>query len=526
MTLALTVGWLLSSRDLGLTLAAGGTGVDREIRWAHAIELENPTPWLSGGELVLTTGLQLPRAAARRREYIVRLDEAGAAALGFGVGLSHARIPTELLAAADERGLPVLAVPLPVPFVAITRVVADQLAEERMQEIRRTVDHQERMARAAIEAGVTGVVRHLARGVAGQAIVTDVKQVMLAAEPKDAAALAGRLAAELARRRRSGLRFAIASSDERGHLTIQSLAAANVLRGYLAVATDRGPSPMIRLLVSHAAALVALELERPRDVRAIDRRVRAIVFQLALEEALDTAGLMRQTRLFGFPPGELVAAFVGQCAAPRLRVEDIVEEALTTLATPYLLTGVEEGLALVVPARDSAETAREVAAAVGSGTRRQFHVGVGGPAPLSDVATSLRQATYALRVGRAERRPFVVFGELGVYSLLFGTQPRESIEAVAAVMLRPLDEHDAANRGDLVRSLASFLGHNGRWESAAEALGVHRHTLRYRMRKVEQLTGRRLDSAPHRAEFLVALAAREMADSRTLRDVADPGTTR
>ena len=102
--MALTVGWLLSQADLRLTLAAGSAGVDREIRWAHAIELGDPTPWLSGGELVLTTGMRLPRATVLRRDYVTRLDEAGAAALGFGVGLSHDRIPDGLLAAAEARG--------------------------------------------------------------------------------------------------------------------------------------------------------------------------------------------------------------------------------------------------------------------------------------------------------------------------------------------------------------------------------------------------------------------------------------
>jgi PucR family transcriptional regulator, purine catabolism regulatory protein len=514
--MALTVGWLLSQIDLRLTLAAGGAGVDKEISWAHAIELEDPTPWLGGGELVLTTGMRLPRAAARRREYVTRLDEAGAAALGFGLGLSHDRIPDDLLAAAGERGFPVLAVPLPVPFVAITRAVADRLAEDRMLEIRRTVDHQDRMARAAIEGGVAGVIRRLARAVAGHALVTDANHVVLAAEPGDSPDLVDRLRAELVRRRRPGLRFAVASSDGRDHLTIQSLAATSVVRGYLAVATPSGPSEMVRLLISHAATLVALELERPRDVRAIDRRVRAIVLQLAVEGALDEEVLARHTQLFGFSIGEPVAVFVVHSSAPRLQLENVLETVLAERATPYLCTEVEDGMALLLPASAAAGSARDLTAAVGSSPRHEVRAGVGGSTSLSDIATSLRQATYALRTARAEQRRIVLFEDLGAYSLLFAGQPRELIEAVAAAVLAPLDEHDAANRGDLVRSVASFLRHNGHWESAAAMLGVHRHTLRYRIRKVEQLTGRRLNSALDRAEFLVALAAREISDPSAL----------
>ena len=60
----LTVGSLVA--DCGLELAAGGDGAERPIRWVHISELEDPTPWLSGGELLLTTGIQLaaPLASA------------------------------------------------------------------------------------------------------------------------------------------------------------------------------------------------------------------------------------------------------------------------------------------------------------------------------------------------------------------------------------------------------------------------------------------------------------------------------
>jgi purine catabolism regulator len=56
----------------------------------------------------------------------------------------------------------------------------------------------------------------------------------------------------------------------------------------------------------------------------------------------------------------------------------------------------------------------------------------------------------------------------------------------------------------------AFLDRNARWESAARDLYVHRHTLRYRIRKVEELTHRDLSSARDRMEFFLALRARDM----------------
>jgi len=63
-------------------------------------------------------------------------------------------------------------------------------------------------------------------------------------------------------------------------------------------------------------------------------------------------------------------------------------------------------------------------------------------------------------------------------------------------------------KGDLVESLFAWLSRHGQWDTAAADLGVHRHTLRYRMRRVEELLGRSLDDPDLRAELWVALRVR------------------
>ncbi|HSL67472.1 MAG TPA: helix-turn-helix domain-containing protein, partial [Actinomycetota bacterium] len=84
------------------------------------------------------------------------------------------------------------------------------------------------------------------------------------------------------------------------------------------------------------------------------------------------------------------------------------------------------------------------------------------------------------------------------------------------------DRYDGVHGTDLVRSLRAFLERNARWESAAQDLYVHRHTLRYRMRKVEELTGRNLSTARDRMEFFLALRARELL-AADVDDMTEPG---
>src|SRR3954452_19954368 len=98
------------ARDLELELLAGDDAADAPVRWVHISELADPTRWLSGGELLLTTGMGLGDAAAQRA-YVERLADHGLAGLGFGVGFGHDAVPEALVEAARARGFPLFAVP-------------------------------------------------------------------------------------------------------------------------------------------------------------------------------------------------------------------------------------------------------------------------------------------------------------------------------------------------------------------------------------------------------------------------------
>ena len=104
--------------------------------------------------------------------------------------------------------------------------------------------------------------------------------------------------------------------------------------------------------------------------------------------------------------------------------------------------------------------------------------------------------------------------DLGSHRLLLALQEDAALEALSRGLLAPLRAYDRRQHGDLVASLRTFLEHNGNWEAAARALGVHRHTLRYRIRRVAELTGRDLESAGDRVEFWLALQAADVLGGR------------
>ena len=124
--------------ELGLELTCGHESATAHVRWVHSTELPDPTPWLRGGELLLTTGMQLERASVQR-ELIDRLADYDIAGLGFGTGFTHKRLPAALVNAARKRSFPLFEVPYELPFIAITERAFAQLVNERYEMLQRNM---------------------------------------------------------------------------------------------------------------------------------------------------------------------------------------------------------------------------------------------------------------------------------------------------------------------------------------------------------------------------------------------------
>jgi purine catabolism regulator len=146
------------------------------------------------------------------------------------------------------------------------------------------------------------------------------------------------------------------------------------------------------------------------------------------------------------------------------------------------------------------------------------HFGLGMPeTDPRGLRRAYQEARFALEAAAPagdQARRVATVADLGGHRLLLARQEDAALEAISRGLLGPLLDYDRRQHGDLVASLRTFLEHNGNWEAAARALGVHRHTLRYRIRRVAELTGRDLESAGDRVEFWLALQAADVLGGR------------
>ncbi|MBI2238764.1 MAG: PucR family transcriptional regulator ligand-binding domain-containing protein, partial [Actinobacteria bacterium] len=299
--MAVTIKDILGVPGLALRLLAGAGNVDRPIRWVHASELEDPTPWLQGGELLLTTGAGVGTTPAKHRAYVKRLADAGLAGLGFGSGFSHERVPRALVTAAEQLGFPVFDVPYPVPFIAITEAVFSRLMAEQFEVLQRAVDAEHVLTRAVMEGqGVQGIAASLANVLRGWALLLDLHGIPLAATSKAAEQRADRVWQELRQSRPQGTGFSLTLVDRGHHIWIQPVGAQGRVEAFLAVGKPESLTQLDRIVAGHALSLFAIEMAKSRAVAAAERRVQGDFFEALAAGSLPPAEVVKGLARFGF----------------------------------------------------------------------------------------------------------------------------------------------------------------------------------------------------------------------------------
>jgi sugar diacid utilization regulator len=272
-----------------------------------------------------------------------------------------------------------------------------------------------------------------------------------------------------------------------------------------------------RMAIEHATTVLCMEIARLQNLAQADARQRTN-FVLDLVGGADGAMLLNRAQALGYDLGRphrvvVVEAYDG---------DDIdiffhaVSRAAQTVGVGSLLAPRLHDVIVLADTKAPWERfwARTVAELHGGRCR----IGVGGRCrELAEFPHSYREAELALRMQTTARGPeqVTLFDDLGVYKVLATANDTSAMERFVSEWLGALIDYDAVHGTQLVLTLTEYLDCGGNYDASARALSVHRSTLKYRLRRIRQVSG--YDIGLPEVQFNLQVATRAWRTVQALR---------
>jgi purine catabolism regulator len=496
---------LLARRDLHLTPAIAEEHLsegawDAPIRWVHNSDLTDPTPFLSDGLVLLTTGTQM--AAWQRRsfeDYVHRLSVRGVVALGFGTEVVRDGIPPLLVSACRDVQMPLFEVPYRTPFIAVARANAEAIAAETFARRSWALSAQRAISLAALRPnGLTATLAELARQLETWVGLFDPAGSLVNEHPAgslDAVTRAG-LDEEVGRVLRRGARAGSSLHIGDTPFTLQTLGRGGHLRGVIAIAAGALDQEG-RGVVTAVIAMAGLALEQNEGLQRARALLRTGVLQSLLSDDPTLADRIAAQMWGGMPPEPALVAVTDAPALSDAATEWLELRVDETPGTLFFAR-TDEGVVLVVPA-DRDAVLDDLAETFGA------KVGVSSETGYDQFSRALGQARVARTRGGAFSIGAVTrFADVAASGIL-SALGNDAGRSLARAAIEPLRRNDEEEGTALVETLHTWLEQDARYDAAAEVLGVHRHTVRARVALAQRLLGVDLGTFPARAELWAAL---------------------
>ena len=493
--MSMSVKELLAEPHLGLGILAGEAGLENSITWSHTSDLPNLWEWISGGVLLMTNGLSIPADASSQVEMARALVASGASGLAVGEKMHAPAFTDEFLEACDSLPLPLLNVPYPLPFIAISRSIAEAALLEESRRVKQTARVYD-LLRKATTPGETW--SELLAGIGGEIsarlFVVD-RRCLHPWQPGDRGLPREvfRQVAEASEKSEVGSRHFHWSQDGGRSVLLMDIPTHG--HAMLVVLPDSESTPDGVVLL-HAATVLGLGLSR--SALAMEGRYRTggeFLLQ-AFGGRLGAAEAARRLADFSLP--EEGVRVLSLASRPGFDLPE-VHRALWRHGVNSVCVDGGERLHLVISADASVETLLHV---IDGGDS----LGLSTPVGAEGLQRALRESVWALGMARSGGERHVRYS---AETSWFGLNGYRDGEALVHRLLGPLLEHDRAHGAELMSTLRAYLKNQRSAQKAAAELFTHRQTVIYRIRKIAELTGLDLAETATVAQLWLAVQARD-----------------
>lgn len=497
-------------------ILTGSVGLENPVRWVHSSEIYEISPLLSGGELLLTTGLGLAGSdAGARRHYIREIADAKLTAVALEIGRTFPTVPPELVDEARKRSLPLIVLNKVVPFIRMSEAANTAIIHSRSRQLERTATLSRLLDTALIAGDGVRSLLAIAGSVLNVPLVLVAENGVVVSTHGIYDERAARLLAE--------------APTAESVLEIHGQPWGRVCTGTAAGVDDEDLSVLLdRLAIALTLSLLGTGLP-PGDP---ERQAAALLDDLLSGGHMASSDFTVRAGLAGFhprPDASLVGVAVESAqATPALA---LIDEAAGRLAAGALRARVRgEVLGILAMPAGVGDPVSAVADALTSAHQAQVGdvinvvVGpagdvAGAPACLTRSLTDARDAMALTtsRTGSEHGRPSPVITTRSIAMELHLSRlgDPQALDRLGTELVGPLIAWDQRHPASLLYTLEMFLRHGCSPTRTAEALYLGRHSVYQRLQRIESLLGLSVsDPQLHAGLLLGAVAARMRTHSQ------------
>lgn len=518
-------------------VVSGEAGLGQPVRWVHVSEVTDIARELSGGELVLTTGIALPEDATSLAAYIDDLADVGVVGVAVELGRRYDRtLPAALVKAAERRQLPLIELHRGTPFVNITESVHALIVDAQLAELRSSDEVHQIFTELSVEgAEPVEIMRHVARMTGCPVVLENLAHQVLA---YDAAGTdAGELLRNWETKSRSARVTGRTGYDETAAWLLTTVGARGHDWGRLVLVCAERPLPRHTVVLERAASSIALNVLVERDQASLERQSHRTLLTAILTHAYPASEVAVRAKAIGVPlEGRRLVGVVVRLPAARgssleaqARLRDVGERVGSALRSARLIAlvgAIDEGSLGVLLSLDRsaaedaaldelAEAVRKASATAGPGPNPgPGEVIIGAGTAVEGVRDARRTLLEAGQVADAARhetsgRAWYRLLDVRLRGLLHLLRADARLQTYVERELGPLLAHDARHGTNLTEALIVYLEQGGNKSAAAAAAHLSRPSFYDRLRRIERILGVDLDSVESRLSLHVALLALE-----------------
>lgn len=528
-------------------LLAGQAGLDRKVTSVTVGEVPDIADWLSGGEMVLSTMFAVKGDLERQREFCRRVMMAGAAALFVKTTRFVENVPADVIKLADKRRFPIVEVPQGLRWTRLMQDATEVIINRQASQLEQSQSiHRDLLGVVIRGGGWQELADEASRLLESPVAVLDISLEVLAAStdlPVAASDFGARLEQDEVRERFAGMGkgeqlFRLQDVDLPIMFVLPIVVSYKRL-GYVCALTETPDlSSMEMLVLEHSATIAALEMAQDRVRFETEVRLKGDFVDDVIsggERAGDS--MLRRGAFLGcdLSRGATVVLvgvdeFDGIVARKGLDQEELDKKVerffsrcsrFVSSSEPSSLVSLKSGHVVIFlcgrtaqdgAALDRLSTALEDTAQTGE---LSVSIGIGGFVPDSaQMDRGYQEALVALKVGRKLSGPGTVlhFRDVGTYRLLLDIWERDpgEVRSLYDQTIGPIDRYDEANGTQLAQTLIVFFRNNESLTKTAAELYAHRHTIRYRLEKIAEISGLSVFQTEHKERLGLGLKARSL----------------